>query len=367
MGKQFSKLLIVLAGLVLASGNRVAYAAPQISTVAGNIAHGERLEITGSDFGQKSPAKPLLWAPFDGTASPSPLGIVGSWDRVQSMGYRAGEGYGGTGALGALDSSGSWVAGVTNSGVVWNAYGAKMYLFRRVKRNFEVTPDLNWKIFRIWPASWTAPDWFIQSGNGNLEVEGVAEGSAFPYDSGIVSPIRGGNLQAVRGRANVWRTEEILVKVNTSARTSDTEFYHYVLGSGLVGVIPYTNYTERRIKIRDADSNADMTIVFPVHGVRANVTFPSSYRYWVDDVYLDTTWARVMVGDAPKLSDCTHLEVQIPYEWTASRIGVTLNLQTFPAGATPYLFVVDAAQATSLGFELADVTRPSPPAGVVVE
>ena len=126
MGKQFSKLLIVLAGLVLASGNRVAYAAPQISTVAGNIAHGERLEITGSDFGQKSPAKPLLWAPFDGTASPSPLGIVGSWDRVQSMGYRAGEGYGGTGALGALDSSGSWVAGVTNSGVVWNAYGAKM-------------------------------------------------------------------------------------------------------------------------------------------------------------------------------------------------------------------------------------------------
>ena len=44
-----------------------------------------------------------------------------------------------------------------------------------------------------------------------------------------------------------------------------------------------------------------------------------SYAYW-DDVYIDTTQARVEIGDAPTYAASRHREIQLPTAWSDSSI-----------------------------------------------
>ena len=334
-----AKGTIQLVGAAIASA--VGSAGLTVSSGGGGYAHGDLVTITGSGFGTRAQPKPLLWAPADGSINPSSLGVVTSWTETQAVEYAAGEGAFGGGAIKASDSSGSWTAGIIASGVVWNSYGQRMYCFRRVKQNFDITADLNWKIIRFWPAAITTPDWFIQAGNANLNVEGIDGSDTYPYDPGITSPISGGNIAAVRGTVNTWKTEQILMRANSAASAYDGEFYHYVLGSGLVGVLPHTTYTSKTIRLRSGDGETDMTLAYPVHAVKANTTFPSDYRHWTDDVYLDTHWSRVMIGDSATYSACTFLAPQPPTAWADTSVTVSLNLDGFPSGSTRYLHVID--------------------------
>jgi hypothetical protein len=338
----------VYGGTLLAVWSATSLAAPVVSGISGSIANGQQVQISGSGFGQKSPAKPYLWAPFENSANPSSLGIVTSWDGIQSMGYAPGEGFNGTGALKATDNSGVWTANVVSQGFGWNDYGRKMYLFRRVKQNFSVA-GMNWKIIRIWPASGNQPNWFMQIGNGELAVSPPIDSYGYPHN----------DLTVAQGTPNVWKTEEFLTKSNSASGVSDAEFYHYVHGA-LVGVMT------SGLRFKD-DGTAPMAMAYPVHGVQANTGFPSNYRHWTDDVYMDNTWARVIVGDAPSLANCTRLDIQIPFAWSGDQIGITLNLESIPGGQPRYLFVVDANGARSSGYPLGNEAVPSSPKNVTAQ
>ncbi len=64
-------------------------------------------------------------------------------------------------------------------------------------------------------------------------------------------------------------------------------------------------------------------------------------RYW-DELYVDTTLARIEIGDAPTWTACTHREIQIPVTWSDTQIAFQVNQGTFTAGQAAYLYVVDA-------------------------
>jgi len=69
---------------------------------------------------------------------------------------------------------------------------------------------------------------------------------------------------------------------------------------------------------------------------------------WVDEVYLDSTQARVELGDAPSWSDCTVRSPQPPQAWSDSAVRVTLNQGRL--GGDAYAFVVTTAgQIIELG------------------
>jgi len=74
--------------------------------------------------------------------------------------------------------------------------------------------------------------------------------------------------------------------------------------------------------------------------------------FYIDDVYVDTTWARVEIGNNSTYGSCTHREIQIPTNWTSSSISVTVNQGSFADEATAYLFVVDADGDVSSGYEI---------------
>lgn len=62
-----------------------------------------------------------------------------------------------------------------------------------------------------------------------------------------------------------------------------------------------------------------------------------------DDVYIDQSFARVVLCDAPVFSDCRHLENQIPTAWSDTQITFTFARGSFVSGETTYLHVIDEA------------------------
>ncbi|MEA1924250.1 MAG: hypothetical protein U9M95_00115 [Candidatus Altiarchaeota archaeon] len=65
-----------------------------------------------------------------------------------------------------------------------------------------------------------------------------------------------------------------------------------------------------------------------------------NYRYWAA-VYLDDTYARVMLGNNPSWDSCTIREPQIPSAWSDDSIKCNINLGALPDNGTAYLFVFD--------------------------
>lgn len=75
------------------------------------------------------------------------------------------------------------------------------------------------------------------------------------------------------------------------------------------------------------------------------------YQYW-ESVYLDSTWARVEIGNNVTYASCTHREVWIPSAWSATSVTATLNRGSFGATDSVWLFVVDSANVASAGFPI---------------
>ena len=63
---------------------------------------------------------------------------------------------------------------------------------------------------------------------------------------------------------------------------------------------------------------------------------------YVDDVYIDTSWARVVIGDTSSWNTNTHREIQITSAWSANSISIAMNQGTFASGQQAYLYVIDA-------------------------
>ncbi len=87
--------------------------------------------------------------------------------------------------------------------------------------------------------------------------------------------------------------------------------------------------------------------------------------YW-SDVYVDTTRARVEIGDQPTYDSCVHREIQIPTAWTAGSITFTVHHGSFGSNADVYLFVSDSTGAVNpTGYPVSlggggDYVRPAP-------
>jgi hypothetical protein len=63
--------------------------------------------------------------------------------------------------------------------------------------------------------------------------------------------------------------------------------------------------------------------------------------WYYDDVYIDYTRSRIVLGDAPFYEDATHLEMQIPTYWTSDAIRFTTNTGSFAEGESVYLYIID--------------------------
>jgi hypothetical protein len=79
----------------------------------------------------------------------------------------------------------------------------------------------------------------------------------------------------------------------------------------------------------------------------------AAMRLYISELYMDNSFARVELGNAPTWAACTHREIQIPSAWSATEITVTVNQGAFEAEDDVWLYVVDENRVNnSVGYPL---------------
>jgi len=311
-----------VAILAAAFAARPLAAAPSIAAVNGTFGNHQTVTVIGSGFGSKSPAGPLVWADFNSNLNPGSGGVKRSWDENQNIQWSPSEGYGGTGGAKGANGSGEWTLRVDHNS--WSGEGQRMYIFKKEKLNFLVTgPGQNWKSWRMWPAGNGYPNIYMSTSHGRIFVEEIGGDGGYWSD---IAPTTTG-----------WQTQEIIFQASSMNQKNGRLTIRYdgrTVGDG-------------SIMSRSSSRPALMQWNYVVHGVAANEAswspgWNSGNRLWADDIYVDNTWARVILGNAATYSACSKLEVQIPISWNDGSISMMARTGgVFAQNSTAYLYVFD--------------------------
>ena len=325
----------------------VARAAPNITGVS---ISGQQITIAGSWFGAKSPAAPLKWDNFEN-------GTIGG--AIATNGWKQ---YGGvcptftnlksySGAkctsrqLSGEDFNGAYLTGFGNADRVyvslyfnWEGSGGKICKWIRLNAR---------EVYRGNPrfAQQRQPGWFY---------EGYHDGKSRVIAGGVTEEYDGEWKQTTVGNEPVkgqWSRMEVYWKLSAT--------------SGVVQswVNLKQNMNLVNVKTRGADDTSPVySVLLPLMVSGAT----SGDAFYVDDVYIDVTPARVEIGNAAQWAACTKREPQIPTQWSDGRIVCQLNLGKFNTADKLFLFVVDpSGNPTAAGYPIfganPDDTLPSPP------
>lgn len=140
---------------------------------------------------------------------------------------------------------------------------------------------------------------------------------------------------------NEWNTIEMYWSLGT-AGNADGEYYFILDGN--------TELSSSGVVACSAGETYQLNSVI-LGTMATNLTADGNFNIYVDDVYVDNTQARVMIGNASTLSSSTHREIQIPSAWATDSITVIWNQGTFNDYETVYLFVIDSNGTASDGYE----------------
>lgn len=89
----------------------------------------------------------------------------------------------------------------------------------------------------------------------------------------------------------------------------------------------------------------------------------------VDDIYMDKSFARVVIGQEPNFSELDNYELQYPVKWGGGAIDVRLNFGAINPDYQSYLYVInEAGEANEKGFPLCpDCSVPPSKIGLSVD
>ena len=323
----------------------IAIAAPSISSTSGTLDFGETVVISGSDFGSKATAAPQLWDNFDASSIDT-----GKWVNAYSMTTTTNRQRHVDSTRSALgDMSDSWAAGSLemNDESGMPGYGGKVY----ISIWFQCGDSWNWSD-AVWSNGFKwmriidtdADDefaWSHVSGSGYLT----------PNNGNAAYNMGPGWTPKDNMSINSWYHFEFIISTpSTNHSSTDATAKMYVNGDLKDGM---------DLAVGDAltwwgrDSADAIDHIRPYRFWHTNTGTPTeNSNIYIDDAYIDNSWARVMVGNASTLATSTHREICQPTAWGASEITVTFNQGSFADEATAYLFVIDSDGTASSGYEI---------------
>jgi len=347
-GHNMKKLFYIIIILSLPC---VIYAAPNPTGTSGIWSHGETVQITCEDssFGAKSPAAPVIWDDCESGSitdlwtKPLPDSATGSYDMAyRTETFRTVDAPHGAGDNSRFAGGGHDPAGYDPYN---GAAGPNVGLW---------TTDVS-GYSKIYISCYTTLDPSFPWSPNNIKNMETGSGSPpyggsqayWPYscfNSGVGWAEWGSNcdmgylcqqmdehpeIWAIGDYVKVWHKREFI--------TQDGSFCDIYLNN----VIKWDTGSCDPISFTPA--------YFGIGGyyrkTAAEDGDPDAWRYY-DDIYVDTTFSRVMLGNASTYSSCTVLEPQPPTAWSTSSITVTVNegkLHDDPgAGESVYVYVFNA-------------------------
>lgn len=322
------------AGALLLGMSPLVLAAPSVSGTSGTVSNGATITISGSGFGSKSTAAPMLWDDFEagsaGNVIAGSAARIGKWDGdTTAVKYTTAKAHAGSKAA-LHDFVANYNASLNKNGTY-----PRLYMDFWILTDYVDRPSRNWKPWRLYGDNDSLQLDYVWLCNGELvnRVEANAGWSEGDW---------GGNSYT----KNTWMHVQLVYNASTPG-VADGTIRHmidgqtYGLNSGAVMTRKTSvNFNQIRIGHYWASDGVD--------GCAAN----GGARVYVDNVYLDSSWARVELGNASTYAASTKREIQIPSTWSDSSVAVKVNTGTFAEGTTAYLFVTDANNNTSPGIAI---------------
>ncbi len=331
-------------------------AQPSVTSTSGTWSHDGTVTITGSGFGVKGTAAPVIWddasgsdvaAMWDGAwpdcakngaynlayRSPAQVGRNIPLPHKHLTRYIAGAHFGPTPGPQCGYSVILWKTRTTTS------FPSYSYIswYQRVDDNWRFGGDDNFKTFAYSQGSgpYNLPNnWYAEY---NARPTSRTSGAAYHLNDDATGSAAQ-SLQAPDQNGHSWWWEGAVNPMSGAWVKVEMELKYTNLADGYVklwedGVlkIDYRGATDRLPGSARTEG---------IGGYARNYPHTTNWRYFAD-VYLDYSRARVILGNAPTLAASTVREVQVPTAWSDTTIVVSANLGTFSQAQTAYVYVVD--------------------------
>jgi len=388
----------VLALVVLVSMHSfyMPVAAPVISGISGTIMHGSTVTVSGSGFGIKAQAAPIAWDNLESGVCDN-IATVGSWTATGTLGindnhnrnqfsnFNAFRNFDGDiSPWGAVNDEAAFRGG-TDSRTWYVQYW--FYLDSDFEFDGNINNSLgNIKILRMWSTSSASDNFYVQAlcrYDTNAVVALVNQGTDW-------SPVVGGYT---------WVDEVMGYDKPAYVDNSYFGWKHYEndISTGVWHLFQF-EYSDSDISTPNGVFRwwfNGKLIVDKTNVLTRNTTYTSfkrprivgfydshhatnndgSNHFYIDDAYIDNTFARVEICSNALWSDKGQSEIQIPVSWSASSIAVNINQGSLADGSTAYLYVIDSAGVSNAvgypitfgGSLLGHDDTPSPPSGLMVK
>jgi hypothetical protein len=324
-----------------------AWAAPSISSIGGTFSgnadstSANIATITGTGFGSKSPAAPYCWYTGEVGVStePSSLGQVTNWSASQHMTSTT------TAATGskAVCSDDSWLDPFPNN-LQWNVqldfnlgYSAKYFLSYDHRVTYTENSSgggHNWKWQRWWETDGAQPDHYVGTqGPFDQTVQQEGNGTVVFLNGVWIHP-------ADRGKT--WTKEEYRWQLNSAQGVGDGGWKIWMWDA---------NQSSANWKSDSLSAGGTPDNVF-LEDDPSNFTPAWSFAM-LDNVYADSSWARVVVGSSPTYDGSYRREMMIPKTWSTTSITAYFHQGGFANGTTAYVYVCDSNDScNATGFSI---------------
>lgn len=338
---------MIKAILFLILLSNVAWAAPSISSTSGGFTHNGTVTISGTGFGTKSPAAPTSYDDFELGSNGNTLGsakVGAGWNFLTTGTSTVNPKYSNTQnpTNSTLTAMCQWKGGgqQTQCGFGWSGAinSDRMYIYYK-----------RYMVPSSWPiSSSNVKQFYIYGNSGSDFPQGMAlipgGNSSWAYydNSGNAShTLYYPNGPSFGGTNNTWQTWEFYDQLNTVGSANGTVTVT-VDGSSKLSV---SNYQQRT-----TSNNFDDFKLGHMYQMIGASTSSHTAQCYYDNVYLDVTQARIMIGNASTFSNSTQREIQIPTAWSSTSATITVNRGAFSNGTQAYLYVIDSTGAVSPGY-----------------
>lgn len=359
-----------------------------ITGVSGTLSHGSQIVISGSGFGTKATAAPYIWDDCSGTDPSAKWDLVlpGSNGSTYRTNYRTPAQVtrpsGGTGVALPHARATKYLCGCHYNGGFPTGYDAgwNVCVGKQGAQAYEYTYISHWQ--RV------DPNWDDDTGNDRnyKEYAWVADSSYLGYKQLYFDNKDGPAAASVTWNANYlemgnytiysvnpalvdWYPETGTVwgKIQVGGPSIAWRKIEYVLrhnhASGFHQIF-HNNQKVWEVFLDDDNVSEVVNRLETCCGGYARDDFSANnWRYW-NDIYVDHTLARVMIGNASTYTACTQVEPQIPSAWADGSITVAVNQAAISSLPSAYIYVFTHAGALvdANGFPLSALGEPEPPA-----
>ncbi len=345
----------------------LAYAAPSVTSVSGELGHDSSIVISGSDFGSKAQASPVAWDNLEDGACDT-TATAGSWTRVNDLSISTNN---------QRHGNSQYNAGHNFTSEAWaNFTGGSdspkwfvQYWFY-LENDFDFSSNINnnlgnIKIFRLWSSGAGANNLRVQllsrytsdlvvenadQNHGGYGVGWTPVNSRYDtlnetFGHSAPSEVLGGDLgwrtYPSDLRTGSWHLFQFQVE-ESSVGNYDGTFKWWINGALVVDV------DDIRTRTSSQSSSMRPLVVgwYNSHGNGAD----GNDHFYLDDAYIDNSWARVEIGNRSTYEQCTVREIQNPTSWSNNSVSIIVNQGQFQNGQVGYLYVIDEDGDPSPGY-----------------